>query len=161
MDKKECNMKEEVAYCVVPTDTSKPDTIQVCEWYMDYLLSIDPRFQSKWDKNIFKKSIKYLGVKYMEHKYAPVDLFSLAEKTLLHEVRTTSPAQSKLLFTLSSAIRHDDTDVDFLQLTHSRNGQQLDDPREMESYGEHYCYRKTTKYTPERLNFFHRLEELP
>lgn len=80
--------KPEVAYVLV-TEGNTPSQLQLCPWFIDWMQGID----IKNIHNVEKKSIFYnvlsKGLTKMHAFLTPIDVRSLLDKTILHELMHT------------------------------------------------------------------------
>jgi hypothetical protein len=73
----------------------KPDTIQICPWFLEYAKA------RTYDTNTSLTSLRaWLAVRGLDrlitnHFYTPIDLMSLWDKCMLHEMMHTMPAGPK------------------------------------------------------------------
>lgn len=78
-----------LAWTIVPDDQEKPDTLQLCPWFLDYAMKQNAQFQGQFEAGKIGTMIKNLKLDRLAAwiLYTPVDLFQLFDKVLVHEVR--------------------------------------------------------------------------
>lgn len=108
----------------------QPDVLQICPWFLDYAMAQKHRFTSKWDRFKIGSMINSLELDQLATRivYAPIDLFQLFEKVIIHEVRWPVCEQVRLIalrLLIGSSV----------QLSHTRRGGLTDDPLGYGSYG--------------------------
>lgn len=80
-----------VAYTQRPTkkdknDPDKYDQIQLCPWFLDYAMSKDFRFKKSITPSLWGALAVRAGNWLSNRWYTPIDLLSLFDKVLIHEV---------------------------------------------------------------------------
>lgn len=79
-----------LAWTMIPDDSSKPDIIQMCPWFLDYAMKQKVQWQTEIGGGKIGAMISKLKLDKFATwvNYTPIDLFQLYEKVIVHEVRT-------------------------------------------------------------------------
>jgi hypothetical protein len=85
-----------VAYTLPSEDSDKPSQVQICPWFINWMKSVD----TKSLKDAKTKAMFYQGVSKalskMHTLLTPIDVDSLLDKVILHELSHTSVAGKSL-----------------------------------------------------------------
>ena len=77
------------AFVIETDDPDKPDTMQICPWFLDYEMSKDINLQTDLPLGFWGPRIQKLGVDQFVTNaiYTEIDLDQLFDKVIVHEVR--------------------------------------------------------------------------
>jgi hypothetical protein len=82
-------------YTITPNNDNKHFQIQICTWYIKYVLSAQYPTTAALQQGFFDK-LKAKGANWAAKTiYKPIDSFSLTDKVFLHEVSLIKPRLRK------------------------------------------------------------------
>ncbi len=76
-----------MAVTTVPSDPDKYSQITFCPWFLDYAMSKAQQFQGQFKPAAIGQLALKVDTLVTKLKYTPIDLFSLFDKVVVHEVR--------------------------------------------------------------------------
>ena len=78
-----------MAWVIEPNDEQKPDSLQICPWFLDYEMSKEIQVQTDFPPGFTGTLIQKLKLDKFATwvLYTPIDLDQVFDKALVHEVR--------------------------------------------------------------------------